>query len=175
MCQKRNELTNSPHKFYIAALNFQNLLTVLVQSIRAKIQDSPHFNHLLQIQAQKLDQLIGLQITSDSSPESHKNVVVPWPRETCFHYRYYISLYCHSQWRKFSWPSNIFSINALLRNGPKPELYGRYYYCIAATSSSRMDRMELTQFITAVNSFHLALKYTWEISYTFLAFLDIKI
>ena len=97
MCQKRNELTNSPHKFYIAALNFQNLLTVLVQSIRAKIQDSPHFNHLLQIQAQKLDQLIGLQITSDSSPESHKNVVVPWPRETCFHYRYYISLYCHSQ------------------------------------------------------------------------------
>ena len=130
---------------------------------------------MLQIQAQKLDQLISLQITSDSSPESHKNVVVPWPRETSFHYRYYISLYCHSQRRRVSWPSNIFSINALLRNGPKPELYGRYYYCIGATSSSRMDRMELTQFITAVNSFHLALKYTWEISYTFLAFLDIKI
>ncbi|CAH3110154.1 unnamed protein product, partial [Pocillopora meandrina] len=31
----------------------------------------------------------------------------------------------------------------------------------------------LTQFITAVNSFHPALKYTWEISDTSLAFLDI--
>ena len=34
---------------------------------------------------------------------------------------------------------------------------------------------ELTQFITAVNSFYPALKYTWEISDTSLAFLDIKI
>ena len=32
-----------------------------------------------------------------------------------------------------------------------------------------------TQFITAVNSFHPALKYTWEISDTCLAFLDIKL
>ena len=47
-------------------------------------------------------------------------------------------------------------------NGPKPQLYGRYVDdCIGATSSSRE---ELTQFITAVNSFHPALKYTWEIS-----------
>ena len=58
-------------------------------------------------------------------------------------------------------------------HGPKPELFGRYiddYF--GATSSTRE---ELTQFITAVNSFHLALKYTWEISDTSLAFLDIKI
>ena len=55
----------------------------------------------------------------------------------------------------------------------KPELYGRYIDdCIGATSSTRE---ELTQFITAVNSFHPALKYTWEISDTSLAFLDIKI
>ena len=58
-------------------------------------------------------------------------------------------------------------------HGAKPELYGRYIDdCIGATSSTRE---ELTQFITAVNSFHPALKYTWEISDTSLAFLDIKI
>ena len=46
-------------------------------------------------------------------------------------------------------------------NGPKPELYGRYIDdCIGAISSSRE---ELDQFITSVNSFHPALKYTWEI------------
>ncbi|CAH3104129.1 unnamed protein product, partial [Pocillopora meandrina] len=58
-------------------------------------------------------------------------------------------------------------------HGPKPELYGRYIDdCIGATPSTKE---ELTQFITAVNSFHPALKYTWEISDTSLAFLDIKI
>ena len=58
-------------------------------------------------------------------------------------------------------------------NGPKPELYRRYIDdCIGATSSTRED---LNQFITAVNSFHPALKYTWEISDTSLAFLDIKV
>ena len=58
-------------------------------------------------------------------------------------------------------------------HGPKPELYGRYIEdCIGANSSTRE---ELTQFITAVNSFHPAHKYTWEISDTCLAFLDIKI
>ena len=57
-------------------------------------------------------------------------------------------------------------------NGPKPDLYCRYIDdCVAATSSTRE---ELHQFITAVNSFHPALKYTWEISDTSLAFLDIK-
>ena len=35
--------------------------------------------------------------------------------------------------------------------------------------------VELDQFIIAVNSFHPALKYTWEISETSLAFLDIKV
>ena len=56
---------------------------------------------------------------------------------------------------------------------PKPELYGRYIDdCIGAISSSRE---ELDQFITSVNSFHPALKYTWEISETSLAFLDIKV
>ena len=58
-------------------------------------------------------------------------------------------------------------------NGPKPDLYRRYIdYCVGATSSTRE---ELDQFITAVNSFHSALKYTWEISDTSLAFLDIKV
>ena len=58
-------------------------------------------------------------------------------------------------------------------NCPKPELYGRYINdCIGAISSSRE---ELNQFITSLNSFHLALKYTWEVSETSLAFLDIKV
>ena len=58
-------------------------------------------------------------------------------------------------------------------NGPKPELYGHYIDdCIGAILSSRE---ELDQFITSVNSFHPALKYTWEISETSLAFLDIKV
>ena len=52
-------------------------------------------------------------------------------------------------------------------NGPKPELYGRYIDdCIGAISSSRA---ELDQFITSVNSFHPALKYTWKISENSLA------
>ena len=37
------------------------------------------------------------------------------------------------------------------------------------------DNEELNLFINAVNSFHLALKYTWEISENSLAFLDIKL
>ena len=46
--------------------------------------------------------------------------------------------------------------------GPKPDLYKGYIDdCVGATSSSRE---ELNQFINSVNSFHLALKYTWEIS-----------
>ena len=46
-------------------------------------------------------------------------------------------------------------------NGPKPELYRRYIDdCVGATSSTRE---ELNQFITTVNSFHPALKYTWEL------------
>ena len=58
-------------------------------------------------------------------------------------------------------------------NGPKPELYRRYIDdCVGATSSTRE---ELNQFITAVNSFHPTLKYTWGISDTSLAFLDIKL
>ena len=57
-------------------------------------------------------------------------------------------------------------------NGPKPELYRHYIDdCVGATSSTRE---ELT-FITAVNWFHPALKYTWEISETSLVFLDIKL
>ena len=58
-------------------------------------------------------------------------------------------------------------------DGPRPDLYGRYIDdCIGAISSSRE---ELNRFITSVNSFHPALKYTWEISETSLAFLDIKV
>ena len=63
--------------------------------------------------------------------------------------------------------------NIVRANGPKPELYRRYIDdCVGATSSTRE---ELNQFITAVNLFHPALKYTWEISNTSLAFLDIKL
>ena len=44
-------------------------------------------------------------------------------------------------------------------NGPKPELYRRFIDdCVGATSSTAEE--ELNQFITAVNSFHPALKYT---------------
>ena len=58
-------------------------------------------------------------------------------------------------------------------NGPKPEIYRRYDDdCVGATSSTRE---ELDQYITAVNSFQLALKYTWEISDSSLSFLDIKV
>jgi len=58
-------------------------------------------------------------------------------------------------------------------NGTKPELYGRYIDdCIGATSSSRK---KLVYFITSVNSFHPALKYTWEIAETSIAFLDFKV
>ena len=58
-------------------------------------------------------------------------------------------------------------------NGPKPELYGRYIDdFIGAISSSKE---ELDQFIASVNSFHPALKYTWKISETSLAFLDNKV
>ena len=60
-----------------------------------------------------------------------------------------------------------------LYNGPKPELHRRYIDdCVGATSSTRE---EFNQFITAVNSFHPALKYTLEISDISLAFLDIKL
>ena len=45
-------------------------------------------------------------------------------------------------------------------HGPKPKLCGCCIYnCIGATSSTRE---ELTQFITAVNSFHSALKHILE-------------
>ena len=58
-------------------------------------------------------------------------------------------------------------------NGPKPELYRRYIDdCVGATSPTGE---ELNQFITAVNSFHPPLKYTWEISDISLGFLDIKL
>ena len=58
-------------------------------------------------------------------------------------------------------------------HGHKPELSGRYIDdYVGATSSTRE---ELIQFTTAANSFHPALKYTWEISDTSLAFIDIKI
>ena len=58
-------------------------------------------------------------------------------------------------------------------DGPKPDFYGHYIDdCIGAISSSRE---KLDRFITLVNSFHPALRYTWEISETSLAFLDIKV
>ena len=58
-------------------------------------------------------------------------------------------------------------------HGPKPDLYKRYIDdCVGATSSSKE---ELNLFINSVNSFHPALKYTWEISENSLAFLDVKL
>ena len=44
--------------------------------------------------------------------------------------------------------------------------------CVGATS---LSREELNLYITSVNSFHPALKYTWEISQNSLALLDIKL
>ena len=43
--------------------------------------------------------------------------------------------------------------------------------CIGATSCSK----ELDHFMTSVNSFQPALKYTWEISETSVSFLDIQV
>ena len=58
-------------------------------------------------------------------------------------------------------------------HGPKPDLYKRYVDdCVGATSSSGE---ELNLFITSVNFFHPALKYTCEIAENSLAFLDIKL
>ena len=50
--------------------------------------------------------------------------------------------------------------------------YKVFWMAVGATSSSRE---ELNLFITSVNSFYPALKYTWEISEHSLAFLDIKL
>ena len=67
MCQKRDDLDKQ-------ILHYRSELSkicsaILVQSIRAKIQEvnSRLFNHLHQIKAQKLQQLIDPQITSDLS------------------------------------------------------------------------------------------------------------
>ena len=54
-------------------------------------------------------------------------------------------------------------------NGPKPELFGRY---IGSHPAPKMNRNE---FIGFVNSFHSALKFTWEISETSVTFLDLNI
>ena len=57
-------------------------------------------------------------------------------------------------------------------HGPKPDLYKRYIDdCASVTSSCREGLL----FITSVNSFLSALKYTWEISENSLPFLDIKL
>ena len=53
-------------------------------------------------------------------------------------------------------------------HGPKLDLYNRYIDdCVGATSSSRE---ELNLFINSVNSFHPALKYTWENFQKFISF-----
>ena len=47
-------------------------------------------------------------------------------------------------------------------NEPKPDLYERFIDgCVGAISCSKE---ELNQYITLVNFFHPAVKYTWEIS-----------
>ena len=75
LCQKRNELHE---KILHCRSELSKILPVaLVKSIRVKIQDacSKIFNHLHQIKAQKLDQLIGHQKNSDSLPESLKTAI----------------------------------------------------------------------------------------------------
>ena len=58
-------------------------------------------------------------------------------------------------------------------DGPKPELFGRYIDdCLGSTSCTKE---ELERFIGFVNSFHPALKFTWEIFETSVTFLDINI
>ena len=58
-------------------------------------------------------------------------------------------------------------------DGPKPQLFGRYIDdCLGATSCTKE---ELERFLGFVNSFHPALKFTWEISETSVTFLDINI
>ena len=68
--------------------------------------------------------------------------------------------------------ANLF-VGYIQYNDPKPELYRRYIDdCVGATF---FPIEELNQFTTAVNSFHPALKFTWETSDTnSLAFLDSK-
>ena len=68
MCQTNAQILNCCSKLS------KMCPAVLVLYICAKIQDasSKLFNHLYQIKAHKLDQLIGPQNTSDSSPESLK-------------------------------------------------------------------------------------------------------
>ena len=75
MCQKRDDLDKQ-------ILHYRSELckacpAILVQSIRAKIQEvnSKLFNHLQQIKDQKLQQLIGPQITCDLTPQSRNTVV----------------------------------------------------------------------------------------------------
>ena len=80
MCQKRDDLDKQ-------ILHYRSELSktcpaILVQSIRAKTQEvnSKLLNHLHQIKAQKLQQLIGPQITSDSSLDHESlNTVVTIP------------------------------------------------------------------------------------------------
>ena len=58
-------------------------------------------------------------------------------------------------------------------NGPQPKLHRRYIDdCVDTTSSTRE---ELEQFINSVNKCHPALKYTWQILETSIAFLDINV
>ena len=75
MCQERNKL--SEQILYCLSELSKICPAISVQSIRAKTQaaNSTLFNHLHQIKAQKLDQPIGPQITSDSWPENLKTAV----------------------------------------------------------------------------------------------------
>ena len=71
MCLKRNELDKQIllHRSGLSKI----CPTVLVQSIRAKIQElnAKLFNTLNQIKAQKLDHLIGPQLSEDSPLDNH--------------------------------------------------------------------------------------------------------
>ena len=87
MCQKRNKLIEQI--LYCRSELSKICPAVLVQSIRAKIQDanSKLFKYLHQIKAQKLDQLIGPQITSESSPENLENGSYHFRKFTTFRFR----------------------------------------------------------------------------------------
>ena len=64
-------------KEFLAHRTFQICLLVLVLSIRAKIRElnSRLFHHLHQTKNQKLQHLIGPQITNDTTLHSHNTVV----------------------------------------------------------------------------------------------------
>ena len=95
-------------RFYgivITVLWLCNVVSILVQSIRAKIRqlNSGLFDHLHQTKTLKLQQLIGPQITDDTTLHSHMQLII---------YLYTQSFLIAKVFKHL----NTFSINALSKN-----------------------------------------------------------